>query len=373
MSISKLQTKTIAVICGLCLFSAGFIGYVIYQNEENKVEQAVNNGMYFEFDSDQEETIEYGTDIQAEEFVKDYKGTLEVPELNTKQVGTQKLTYILDYGGYETEYTKTVHIKDTQEPTLKALKGTSFTIKQGESLPFSEEDFEAVDPVDGKCKVSFVGKVNTNIAGTYHIQAVAQDKNKNRVQKTVDVKVENLEQKDILDYSLGTELDAYTRINANTVQVRGYTIQVSSSISNETLEFFVKQFNLCPNFLLASVDSFYILPEDEFKEVTKNKENVIGYHQVHENKRTVYLLEQTNKDDVLIHECSHAFSTKYKVTSTKEFNSAYRKEKNNFNEYAKMNKEEFFAYTFTEYLTNGYDALYEKCPKTATTYKEMEL
>ena len=373
MSISKLQIKTIAVICGLCLFSAGFIGYVIYQNEENKVEQAVNNGMYFEFVSDQEETIEYGADIQAEEFVKDYKGTLEVPELNTKQVGTQKLTYILDYGGYETEYTKTVHIKDTEKPTLKALKGTSFTIKQGESLPFSEEDFEAVDPVDGKCKVSFVGKVNTNIPGTYHIQAVAQDKNKNSVQKTVDVKVENLEQKDILDYSLGTELDAYTRIDANTVQVRGYTIQVSPAISNETLEFFVKQFNLCPNFLLASVDSFYILPEDEFKEVTKNKENVIGYHQVHENKRTVYLLEQTNKDDVLIHECSHAFSTKYKVTSTKEFNSAYRKEKNNFNEYAKMNKEEFFAYTFTEYLMNGYDALYEKCPKTAITYKEMEL
>lgn len=375
---SKIWNKrTLFFFLGLSIFVLCFFSYIVYENESNKMKQAINNGMYFSFVSNEPETVEYGSDIEPRDFVKDYKGHLTYSFLDTRKVGSQTIEYTLDYGGYKSKYYKKVTIQDTQKPVLNALNSTDFVININDPIPYKSSDFEAYDVIDGDLDIKFNGEVNTHQKGIYYIQVSCQDFNKNITRKTLKIIVTGEEKNNQFSYSIGDQLDNFSRIDDTTFIVRNKKVYISENLDLKYLEFYIKQFNLCPEFLLDCVDEFYILDDDNFKKIisTDYKENskILGLYKKEEGKSVIYLRQQEQNEDVLLHETAHSFSKKYSIASSKEFTEIFKEESDDFNSYASKNSEEFFAYTYAEYLLNGYDSLFDKCPKTAQFYKEMQL
>lgn len=377
------QKNKISMALGMGLLVVlGFvvIGGVVYINQSKIEHQVINNGIDLEFKNTKVSTIEYGSDVVATDLIKSYKGDLKVPKIDTYQLGETTLVYELKTGNYSKKYYKKIHVVDTKKPKFEYNgKKTFTTVLYGED-PLQKLQLRAYDVVDGDLEVHQKGNYDVQHIGTYKVNYEATDKNGNRSQLKFTVNVIPSEGKTQEEdsVSVGSYLVNYNVLNANTISVRGIRVLVESGVSQEAIEFYVKQFNTCPKYLLQYVDQFMIETDNTLStQVVENNndtKNVVGYFMNEDGQRNVYLGDRAKKNTrVVIHECAHAYDDANKISSSKEFMNIYKKEKTLWNKSEAKNEREFFAYTYATYIIEGKTALSEKCPLAAKYFEEYKL
>ena len=372
----KSKWKLITGVTCLLVFSCAFIGYVIMDNEQKKMDQVFNNGMAFSFYTDKVETIEYGSPKTAKSFVKEFKGKLKHTNLNTKKLGKQVIRYSLQYGDYTQNFEKIVYIKDSVKPKIIPQKGTTFEIFQDEEIPYSTKDFIGEDPVDGKLSVSLKGMLNTHKLGKYTQIAHCKDKNGNVSEIKIETEVKPIETTPKYSYSIGSRLDDFQKIDNQTYIVRGRTMFNKQNAPQEVVDSYIHQINLSPDFLIESVDKFVIADSNEIKEELK-KQNVsptcYQNFALTSSAGIVHAIIPNTKENknIILKSCIQGFENKNHMIQKIHFQEAYKKEKNNFDSDLDIN--DFFNQTFLQYLTEGYNTLYKKCPITANIFRGYQL
>lgn len=192
-----------AVVVGAIALGIG--GYV-YAKEQHK--QAVLDAMQIDFVK--ELTVEYGDEVDSKSFIKEMQGgTLQkIPALDTKSLGEQKLTFVLEQEGLQKEFTCMVTVRDTQPAEIKFKKNT-ITITEGESVDIKANIKSIRDAIDGDLRLlegkntlekgTYIisGEVKTDTAGTYDIHVKAMDKNGNLSEKQFTVNVKEKPRKTI--------------------------------------------------------------------------------------------------------------------------------------------------------------------------------
>lgn len=175
--------KKLCIAVILCiLILVAFVGFFIYQDNQKK---QVLESMTLTF-KEEHPVIEYGSKVDAASFIKKEEGDIEIyPDVDSKLIGTQKLTYVLYKSGYEKEIDYTIEVKDTKKPVIK-LKSASLILTEGEAFVAKDIVQSVQDPVDGalsyKKKLelgSYIisSNVNTKKDGTYQITVSARDRN----------------------------------------------------------------------------------------------------------------------------------------------------------------------------------------------------
>lgn len=353
---------------------------VIHSNEDKKEQQALNSGVEFKLYNNKTTNVEYGSDTKAIDFVKKYKGTLKCPKIDTKKLGIQTLTYKIGVDGYTEKYTKKINVVDTKGPEIKLDVPEDQTLEQGEAFSFDEVDVHCEDPVDGKIKPVITGNIDTSKIGSQKIVIRATDKNGNTATKTISVEVQAPEtSKTVFDTSTGEKLDSWSQYDSQYIIVRGRAIYLQGTVSQNLIDEYVKEINACPAYLLKMVDKIIIASQDvmttQYNVNNTDKDTVLGHTQYADDQATVILNGTTkgDDDDVFIHETSHVYEAKLGISKMNAFKKIYKEEKDNANEYASKSASEFFAYTYSDYVTKGKDELSKSCPKAANFYEKMNI
>lgn len=113
---------------------------------------------------------------------------VELPIVDTNQLGTQELTFIATKGLSSVRVTKKVNVVDTQGPEWVNAP-EHFTLKYDSTYDVFG-DFSAIDNIDGELSVNFTGSFNTLEAGTYSLSASAQDSSGNEIVHNFTVEVQ---------------------------------------------------------------------------------------------------------------------------------------------------------------------------------------
>lgn len=380
MDIKKEKTLAFGAGAVLVCFFAGFMYMVVSNNEDNKEQQALNSGVSIEFNTNKTTQIEYGSDVKAIDLIKNHEGELKCPKLDTKKLGKKTLKYTAGVDGYKKTYKKKINVVDTVSPTIKLDINSKQTIEQGTQFDFNTDMVHCSDPVDGEITPEISGTIDTSKVGTQKLTIRATDVNGNTTKKTVTVDVVAPEtSKASLDVSVGDALDSWSQYNSSYILVRNHAVYLQGNVSQEAIDKYVKEINICPQYLLDMVDKIVIASQDvmesEYQANNTDTDTVVGHTQYIDGNAIV-ILNATNTgdtDDVFIHEAVHAYDAKANISKIKQFKSIYKKEKNSASKYADKNESEFFAYTYTEYVTKGKDELKKTCPKVAEFYEKMSI
>lgn len=380
MDIKKEKTLAFGAGAVLVCFFAGFMYMVVSNNEDNKEQQALNSGVSIEFNTNKTTQIEYGSDVKAIDLIKNHEGELKCPKLDTKKLGKKTLKYTAGVDGYKKTYKKKINVVDTVSPTIKLDINSKQTIEQGTQFDVNTDMVHCSDPVDGEITPEISGTIDTSKVGTQKLTIRATDVNGNTTKKTVTVDVVAPEtSKASLDVSVGDALDSWSQYNSSYILVRNHAVYLQGNVSQEAIDKYVKEINICPQYLLDMVDKIVIASQDvmesEYQANNTDTDTVVGHTQYIDGNAIV-ILNATNTgdtDDVFIHEAVHAYDAKANISKIKQFKSIYKKEKNSASKYADKNESEFFAYTYTEYVTKGKDELKKTCPKVAEFYEKMSI
>lgn len=191
-----------AIIIIIVLILGVFGGYTFYQKYQ---QDQLYDSITIEFQTEQ--TIEYGTEVDAKTFVKNVSGTLKVPTVDTKTLGKQTLQYEVIKEDITRTFDYEINVVDTQKPTITFTK-ESITLQTNDSFDIQQYIKSVKDPVDGELTYietskiketdssyyTYESDVNTKKAGTYQVTVTAKDKNNNESQKTLKVIVEKQEE-----------------------------------------------------------------------------------------------------------------------------------------------------------------------------------
>ena len=185
---------TLSVIC------------LLYWRMDMQQRRKIYDDMKMEFNIP--ETIEYGSEIQAKDLIQSHEGgTLtNLPELDTKKKGEQKLLFRMTKNGIEREFSCTVTVKDTQPPEI-VLKEETVTIESGSAFDPADNIQSVSDPVDGslplltddskeKAGYTIEHKIDTDTPGTYTVTIQAKDSSDNKSSAEYQVIVNRQPSKD---------------------------------------------------------------------------------------------------------------------------------------------------------------------------------
>lgn len=141
------------------------------------------------------ETIEYGEKIDFKDYIKDYKGTLILPDIDTKQVGKKEYCFVVYKDHIKKEYKKEFEIIDTNHPII-SLKENQLILQIDDDFDMKDYIDSAYDQVDGgldykqtleKNSYTYLNNVDIKKSGSYHNKIIAMDRNGNQTEKTIDV------------------------------------------------------------------------------------------------------------------------------------------------------------------------------------------
>lgn len=141
------------------------------------------------------ETIEYGEKIDFKDYIKDYKGTLILPDIDTKQVGKKEYCFVVYQDHIKKEYKKEIEIIDTNHPII-SLKENQLILQIDDDFDMKDYIDSVYDQVDGgldykktleKNSYTYLNNVDIKKSGTYHNKIIAMDRNGNQTEKTIDV------------------------------------------------------------------------------------------------------------------------------------------------------------------------------------------
>lgn len=362
----------------LCI-GCGILFYIFSQNEDNKKQQALNTGIALRFVSNETQQVEYGSKIDPMDFVQDYKGDLKKPTLDTTVLGLHQLKYTISVEGYEKDFYKNIMVVDSQMPEIYVNKGTEFEVEKGELFHLDVKDVKATDPVDGRCETKIEGEVNTNVTGLYLLRVSAWDANGNRSDQRVSVRVLARPKQKASDLSIGRAVDDFSVLSNGDLLVRQKSVEIVDSPKEGVAEEYAMQINTTPQYLLDAIDHIQLESQKRMEkdlDVTNtDKEIVIGHTRTVEGESTIYLNgDALPEKDTIIHECAHAYGYKMGILNDKEFNQLYQAESGNMEvKAAQENINEFFAYSYTTYIREGYQALAARCPQTAQYYADTQV
>ena len=364
----------------LLVFFVGFMYLVVSNNESNKEQQALNSGVSLEFYSDEVEKVEYGSDTKAIDFIKNHEGTLKCPKLNTKKLGKQTLKYTVGVDGYKKAFKKKIEVVDTTAPKITLDIDKNQSIEQGTKFEFTTDMVHCSDPVDGDITPTITGNIDTSKIGVQKLTIRATDSNGNTSKKIITVEVKAPEtSKATLDVSVGDALDDWSQYNSSYILVRNHVVYLEGNVSQNAIDEYVKEINACPQYLLDMVDKIVIASQDvmeaQYQANNTDTDTIVGHTQYIDGNAITILNGTTlgDTDDVFIHEAVHAYDAKAGISKIKQFKTIYKQEKGNASKYADKNEAEFFAYTYTEYVTKGKDELKKTCPKIAEFYESMSI
>lgn len=148
--------------------------------------------------------VEYGSKQTAQALVKSSDGKIiRYPQLDTRKVGKQQLTYVVEKNGQKKDIQVTVVVQDTKAPKIHLAGKTYMCTIAQPCLP--DANIKSVkDPVDGvlpyvdkegdtgkgKGYYRIVGEVDTTKVGQYPYKVVARDKHGNESSVRFQVEVQ---------------------------------------------------------------------------------------------------------------------------------------------------------------------------------------
>ena len=187
--------KKIILICSLIgIVIIGVMGYNAYKQY---TKQKILDSIQVTFTD--ESSIEYGSDFQGENYIQDISGTLKtLSALDTHKIGKQEVTYVVTKENLEKEFAKEFEVVDTQKPQI-TLSKENVTLDYGSQIDIASYIQSIKDPVDGDIPYSkdkkdinyytYTNDIDTKKPGTYKIDIIAIDKNKNQTTKTLKITI----------------------------------------------------------------------------------------------------------------------------------------------------------------------------------------
>lgn len=187
--------KKIILICSLIgIVIIGVMGYNAYKQY---TKQKILDSIQVTFID--ESSIEYGSDFQGENYIQDISGTLKtLSALDTHKIGKQEVTYVVTKENLEKEFAKEFEVVDTQKPQI-TLSKENVTLDYGSQIDIASYIQSIKDPVDGDIPYSkdkkdinyytYTNDIDTKKPGTYKIDIIAIDKNKNQTTKTLKITI----------------------------------------------------------------------------------------------------------------------------------------------------------------------------------------
>ena len=187
--------KKIILICSLIgIVIIGVMGYNAYKQY---TKQKILDSIQVTFID--ESSIEYGSDFQGENYIQDISGTLKtLSSLDTHKIGKQEVTYVVTKENLEKEFAKEFEVVDTQKPQI-TLSKENVTLDYGSQIDIASYIQSIKDPVDGDIPYSkdkkdinyytYTNDIDTKKPGTYKIDIIAIDKNKNQTTKTLKITI----------------------------------------------------------------------------------------------------------------------------------------------------------------------------------------
>lgn len=187
--------KKIILICSLIgIVIIGVMGYNAYKQY---TKQKILDSIQVTFID--ESSIEYGSDFQGENYIQDISGTLKtLSSLDTHKIGKQEVTYVVTKENLEKEFAKEFEVVDTQKPQI-TLSKENVTLDYGSQIDIAAYIQSIKDPVDGDIPYSkdkkdinyytYTNDIDTKKPGTYKIDIIAIDKNKNQTTKTLKITI----------------------------------------------------------------------------------------------------------------------------------------------------------------------------------------
>lgn len=174
------------------LMGAGFLGYQAWQNMEEKSRDELDNNGVVERDFNYENyIINHSDDLEVEleygdEFIPKYDDSL-LTLITTDfvfegLVGENRIPLVFEDNKEQThtlEYK--VNVVDKDVPKLVGVQDTH--LDYGRLFSPETLGITAEDPIDGKLEVQLRGDVNTSKPGSYEVEAIAVDKNRNEVKE----------------------------------------------------------------------------------------------------------------------------------------------------------------------------------------------
>ena len=161
--------------------------------------QQVLESLQMTFQEDR--SIEYGENVEAKDFVKEAKGNIvSSSKIDTKKLGEQTITYVLEKEELKKEFTLKVTVKDTKKPII-TLKKEKLSIEEGQSLDVKKNIVSVKDVVDGKLTMQKANRelekghyqikedLDTKKPGKYTVEVIAKDSNGNVSKKEFVVTV----------------------------------------------------------------------------------------------------------------------------------------------------------------------------------------
>lgn len=179
----------IVLIILLVAAGVGAIWWTMHKDDE------IKNSMNITFTT-KDAVVEYGEKKDAKDFIKDMNGTIkQYPNIDTKTIGKQELTFVLEKEGFTKEFKYSVEVKDTKGAEITFAQDT-YEMQVGDPFSTNQLQISVSDPIDGKLKESKELKngtyiinhhVDTGTAGEYECEVQAKDKNGNETKKSVTI------------------------------------------------------------------------------------------------------------------------------------------------------------------------------------------
>lgn len=199
---NKKRIVVVAILLVICICVGGYFYF------DHQKQQDILDSISLEFQD--MPVIEYGSDVKAEDFIKECSGDIVNQEtVDSKQIGKQTLHFVVKKDGLSKEFTYECEVKDTKNAEIV------FT-KDKDTLPYGTE-FDALkyiksvqDPIDGALAYkkesevketdvhyyTYHSDVDTKKAKEYTVKFIAVDKNQNKTEKDLTVTVEKEEKKE---------------------------------------------------------------------------------------------------------------------------------------------------------------------------------
>ena len=209
--------KKMILICSIIgIVIIGVIGYNAYKQY---TKQKIFDSIQVTFTD--EMSIEYGSDFQGENYIQDISGTLKtLSSLDTYKIGKQEVTYVVTKENLEKEFIREFEVVDTQKPKI-TLSKENITLDYGSQIDIASYIQSIKDPVDGDIPYSkdkkdinyytYTHDIDTKKPGTYKIDIIAVDKNKNQTIKTLKITI-----KEQVNEETNTNQTTSTSVKKNT-------------------------------------------------------------------------------------------------------------------------------------------------------------
>lgn len=193
-----MNRKKFILIIIICIFVASsIIGIIFWQLKEQHRKQ-LYNAMHIQFK--ESTTLEYGENIDPSSLIISVDGgeLTSLPNIDSRQIGEQSLSYTLKKEDVTRSFVHTVTIKDTQAPQIKFVS-PSISVQEGTAFDAKENIQSVKDPVDGD--LPFLNQkqekegywieedVQVQQAGHYTVTVFARDKNGNTKEASYTVTV----------------------------------------------------------------------------------------------------------------------------------------------------------------------------------------